>query len=599
MPKKKVAVKYTSRDFTSIKNDLTEYAKRYYPDTYRDFNEAGFGSLMLDTVAYVGDMLSFYLDYQANESFLSTALEYDNVIKLGKQLGFKLNLSPSSYGIASFYIIVPANSVGTTPDTNYLPVLEKGSEFLTDDGRGFILNEDVNFANANFVAGKVSARQDPDTGNTTHYAVKAYGQVLSGQLARETIQVGTYEKFKRVHLPGDEITEILSVTDSDGNEYYEVEYLTQDVIYKPLKNRSATSDSVPSLLTAVPVPRRFVVERERTRLSLQFGFGSDSELVTKSIADPSNVVLKVHGKDYFTDKTIDPNNLISTDKLGVGPSNTALTIIYRVNTNSDMNVSPGGLSTVATPKFRFSNIATLSSNSVTSVINSLEVTNEDAIAGSIAYPTSQELKQRAFAAFATQNRAVTKQDYISMTYSMPAEYGAIKRCNIAQDKDSFKRNLNLYVVSEDSTRKLTETNSTIKQNLKNWLSSVKMMNDTIDILDARVVNLGVDFKAIADVDANRFDVLNDVYDALVEHFEILPNLAQPFYISDIYNIINDVRGIVDVITVDITKKTGATYSTTSFALEDHTTPDGRMINLPEDFIWEIKYPANDIKGTLK
>tara|TARA_R110002020_G_scaffold144955_3_gene318182 strand:- start:726 stop:2525 length:1800 start_codon:yes stop_codon:yes gene_type:complete len=599
MPKKKVAVSYTSRDFVSIKNELVQYAKRYYPDTFRDFNEAGFGSLLLDTVAYVGDMLSFYVDYQANESFLSTALEYDNIIKLSKQLGFKLDLAPSSVGVASFYIVVPANSIGTGPDTSYLPVLEKGSEFMTTDGRGFILNEDVNFANTRFVAGKVSARQDPDTGNTTYFAIKAYGQVMSGQLIRETAQVGAFEKFKRVRISGNNITEIISVTDSDGNEYHEVEYLSQDVVYKALKNRGTNADSVQSLLTAVPVPRRFTVERQRAQVYLQFGFGSDSELTTKSIADPSNVVLEVHGKDYFSDKTLDPNNLIATDKLGVGPSNTTLTVVYRVNNSSDMNVAPTGLDTVASPSFRFPNFANLSSNAAAAVINSLEVSNEDSIVGSISYPTSEELKHRAFSHFATQNRAVTKQDYISMIYNMPPDLGAIKRCNIVQDKDSFKRNLNLYVISEDSSEKLVETNSTIKQNLKNWLASVKMVNDTIDILDARLVNLGIEFVAIADVEANRFDVLKDVQDALAEHFEILPNIAQPFYISDVYNVINDVEGIVDVVTVDITKKEGSNYSTVSFTIEDYQSADGRYITLPENFIWEIKYPDSDIKGTLK
>ena len=599
MPKKKVAIKYTSRDFVSIKSDLVEYAKRYYPDTFRDFNEAGFGALMLDTVAYVGDILSFYLDYQANESFLSTALEYDNIIKLGKQLGFRLNLAPSSVGVASFYIIVPANATGTSPNTEYLPLLEKGSQFTTNDGRSFILNEDVNFANSNFVAGKVSARQDPDTGNTTHYAVKAYGQVISGQLSRENVQIGAFEKFKKARIAGNNISEIISVTDADGNEYYEVEYLSQDVIYKPLKNRGDNSDTVPAVLTAVPVPRRFVVEREREIIYLQFGFGSDSELTTKSVADPSKIVLKVHGKDYFADKSLDPNNLIATDKFGVGPSNTTLTVVYRVNTSVDMNVAVGGLDTVVAPKLRFSNFASIATAGATSVINSLEVSNEEAIVGTISYPSSEELKQRAFATFATQNRAVTKQDYISMIYNMPPELGAIKRCNLVQDKDSFKRNLNLYVVSENSLGQLVETNTTIKQNLKNWLSSVKMVNDTIDILDGRVVNLGVDFVAIVDVSANRFDVMNEVTDRLIDHFEILPNMSQPFYITDIYNVINDVSGIVDVVTVDITRKTGANYSTVSFNISDYQTPDGRMINFPEDFIWEIKYPSSDIKGTLK
>ena len=598
MPKKKVAVKYTSRDFISIKRDLVEYAKRYYPETYRDFNEASFGSLMLDTVAYVGDMLSFYLDYQSNESFLSTAIEYDNVIKLSKQLGYRPRFNPSSFGVATFYLMIPAAAVGTEPDTTYLPALEKGSEFVTESGQGFILNEDIRFAEITrdeFAAGLI----DPQLNTPTHYVVKSTGRVISGALRNASITVGVFEKFKKVRVPGQNIAEILSVVDSDGNDYYEVEYLSQDVIYKPIKNRKTGATEPSAVMTAVPVPRRFIVDQDTQGAYLQFGFGSDSQLVTKSVADPSQIVLEVYGKDYFADKTIDPNNLLATDKFGVGPSDTILTITYRANTVNNMNVAPGGLNTVANPILKFDNVLSLSTNKVTSVINSLEVNNDDSIVGSITYPSSEELRQRAISTFATQNRAVTKQDYISMFYNMPPEYGSIKRCNIVQDKDSFKRNLNIYVVSESDTGTLTESNITIKENLKTWLNNVKMINDTIDILDARIVNLGIEFVAIADTDVNQYELLNDVYSALTNFFEIKPNLSQPFYISDMYNVINDVPGIVDVVTVDVARRSTAGYSQVNFNIADYITPDGRMIVFPEDFIWEIKNLKADIKGTLK
>ena len=144
-----VPIKYTSREFDSIKNDLIEYAKRYYPDSFQDFNEAGVGSLLLDTVAYVGDILSFYTDFQANESFLPTALEYDNIIKLGKQMGFKFRGNPTSTGVAAFFVVVPVSPTGIGPDARYMPILRKGSEFRTVENIGFILDEDINFANSN------------------------------------------------------------------------------------------------------------------------------------------------------------------------------------------------------------------------------------------------------------------------------------------------------------------------------------------------------------------------------------------------------------------------------------------------------------------
>jgi len=598
MPKKKTAVNYTSRDFNSIKAELVDYAKRYYPDTFRDFNEASFGALMLDTVAYVGDMLSFYLDYQANESFLSTAIEYDNVIKLIKQTGFRLDLSPTATGTVTFYIIVPASATANEPDTAYMPVLEKGTELSTVDGRNFVLNQDIDFANVQ-TGDVVPARQDPTTGLPTYFALKARGPVISGDLLVDEIEVGAFEKFRKVGLRGQNITEILSVVDSNGNEYYEVDYLTQDVIYKSIKNRNEDKDVVGSVLSAISVPRRYVVEKDRTGVNLLFGFGSDSELTTQSVVDPSNVVLKVYGKDYYSTTTLDPSRLLQTDKLGVGPANTTLTVKYRVNSAANMNTGVGALSIVKGPLARFSSINTLNTALVSETVNSLEVTNEEQIVGSVSYPSTEELRKRALSTFATQSRAVTKQDYIAMAYNMPAQFGAIKRCNILQDKDSLKRNLNLYVLSEDNNGKFILANNTLKRNLKTWLTSVKMINDTIDILDPVIVNLGINFRAVIEYSANRFEIMNDVTDALETYFETKPNMAQPFFLSDIYNVINDVSGIVDAEDVVVYQRTGLNYASAAVAVSDYTSPDGRVIQFPENTIWEVKYPKSDIRGVLR
>ena len=182
-----VPIKYTSREFDSIKNDLIEYAKRYYPDSFQDFNEAGVGALLLDTVAYIGDILSFYTDFQANESFLPTALEFDNILKRGKQMGYKFRGNPNAYVIASFFVVVPVSSTGVGPDTRYMPILRRGSEFRTVENVGFILNEDINFADSNNQV--IVAQVDDTTGTPTSYAVKAYGEVVSGELTRDTERI--------------------------------------------------------------------------------------------------------------------------------------------------------------------------------------------------------------------------------------------------------------------------------------------------------------------------------------------------------------------------------------------------------------------------
>lgn len=599
--RKIVPIKYTSRDFQTIKDDLTQYAKRYYSDTFRDFNEASFGSLMLDTVAYVGDILSFYLDYQANESFLETAIEYENIIKLGRQLGYKFQGSPTSYGTVALYITVPASTTSPVPDTDYMPVLRRGTSFASENGTGYILNENVDFADT--ANETVVAAVDPDTGVPTSFAIRAYGQVISGDISRETVDIGDYTRFLKVMVPGSDVAEIVSIVDSEGHQYYEVEHLSQNTIWVETDNKGSHTDTVATIMKPVIVPRRFSVINERSKTFLQFGYGSEENLRTNLIPDPSNVLLDVHGKNYTSETSFDPTKLTQTDKFGVAPANTTLTINFRNNISTRVNAAVGGISKVKSSDFvfpAFERGENLLSSKMTSVATSLEVTNQDPIVGDVAVPSSKELKTRIYGNYAAQNRAVTHQDYESIAYTMPRQFGAIKRVRVIQDKDSFKRNLNMYVISEDTEGKLIASNSVIKNNLKRWLTRYKMINDTIDILDTFILNIGIDFTAISVRGSNKFDVLASANDYLRNY--VLGrtwDIGERFYISDIYGVLRAVPGLLDVVDVKITTQGGAQYSSLPFDINERTDPDGRYIDIPKNVIVEVKFPDADVRGTIK
>ena len=591
-------IKYTSRDFNTIKEDLVDYAKRYYPNTFQDFSEAGFGSLMLDTVSYVGDILSFYLDYSVNETFIDTAIEYDNVLKLGRQMGFKFKGTPISQGQASFYIVVPANAAGNAPDSSYIPTLKKGSSFSSANGVTFTLNEDIAFADPSNEI--VVATANTTTGVPTGYAIKASGQVISGELLRETVAVGEYKKFRRIELDGDNVSEIVSITDAEGNDYYEVDYLSQDVIYKSVLNRDTNKNKTTAALRPFIVPRRFTSERVRDRMIVQFGYGSDRTERTDPLVDPSKVVLDVHGKDYFTDVSFDPSNLLETDKFGIVPSNTTLTIIYRSNTTGDVNVAANALINVDAPNIEFEDPTSLNLDSIQDVISSLEVNNEEPIVGDTSLPTVEELKQRIYNVYASQNRAVTALDYKSLCYSMPPRFGSIKRVNVIKDPGSFRRNLNAYVISEDEDGKLIQSNTTIKNNLKQWLNQGRMINDTVDILDAKIINIGIDIEIVTALGSNSYDVLNNVVLEVSAIYSKTFDIGEPLYISDIYSIANKVDGVVDTISVRIYQKDGTGYSSDiNFNVNDNLSSDGRYIIVPENAILEIKNPDIDIKGSIR
>lgn len=594
---KKVAINYTSRDFDTIKRDLVEYARKYYPDTFKDFSEAGFGSLMMDTVAYVGDILSFYTDYQANETFLDSAIEYDNIVRHARQLGYKLNKSPSSYGIASLYIIVPASNAGT-PNSAYIPVLKQGSILSSDNGSRFTLTQDVDFSDSKNKV--LVATADENTGMPLSYAIQAYGQVVSGRTQEQLVTIGDYEKFRKIKLAGTQIAEIISVEDDEGNEYYEVDNLSQNIIYQSFTNTNASDrEYTPSLLKQKYVSRRFVVESDRERTTIQFGAGDESSDASSGISEPSSVVMFSYGKDYITDSAIDPTRLIDGNKFGVAPSNTTLRVVFRVNDFDSNNISAGALSGVEEANFQFENENDLSLSLRDGVVGSLEVSNEEPIVGTVSLPTSEELKIRSMGTFATQNRAVTRQDYLNLIYAMPSRFGMVKRANIIQDDNSFKRNLNLYIISEDEDEYLIQSNQSLKSNLKTWLNKNKMITDSIDILDAKVVNFGIEFEAIAEVDQNSFDVLSDAVNALSDKFTKTYEISENIYISDIYSTLKEVDGLLDVTSAKVFLRVGGDYSETFYDFEDSLSADGRMISIPNNVIVEMKFPELDIKGVIR
>ena len=309
-------------------------------------------------------------------------------------------------------------------------------------------------------------------------------------------------------------------------------------------------------------------------------------------------MLQLNGRDYVTDKSFDPYRLLKTDKFGVAPANTALTIRYRTNTASNVNAAAGSVTKVVAPLIEFTNRGDLLDSKVNEIIASLESFNEEPIVGDSRLPSSEEIRRRTIDFFATQNRAVTQLDYEALVYAMPEKFGSVKRCRIIRDPDSLRRNLNLYLISENTRGKLTQTNTTIKENVKTWLSRNKMISDTIDILDAKIVNIGIDFEVVVDEESNKFQVLSDCNQAVRRMFSVTPYIGEPLYITDIFSALNSVSGVVDTKSVKVKRKLGSNYSTVRFDVEEALSGDGRYISVPKNVILEIKFPDADIKGAI-
>ena len=554
--------------------------------------------MMIDAVSYIGDVLSFYLDYQTNESFLDTATEFNNVVKLAKQAGYNFRENYSASGVVTLFLAVPRQTAGQGPDYDYAPVLKAGTLFNSSAGVTFSLIDDVDFSNPNNRV--VVATVDSTTGEPLTYVIRAYGRALSGRVSSTDVEVGSYEPLKKITLNIPFISEIISVVDSEGHEYKEVEYLSQDVVFDQIANRSDNTENAPRfILRPKSVPRRFITEYEVGSTILQFGFGSDSTISNDPVTDVSNAMLKIHGRNYEQTHNFDPSNLLQSDKLGISPSNTTLTIRYRINSRGAVNTPAESLTTVTQPIFEFRE-PNLNNAKLRDVEQSLEVNNENDMLGDIDVPTIEEVRRRAIDSYASQNRAVTAQDYTSIIYRMPPKFGTIKRCAVTQDKDSIKRNLNIYLLSERHDGTLGKTNVTIKENVKFWINQYKMINDTIDIMDARIVNINVKFSLKASQDFNKFEVLERAKARLIEYIgDYGFDIGEPIYVTNYYNILKQAIGVDDVIKVQVGLAQGSDYSDTVYDIKKNTSADGRLIYIPNDAIFELKYFDVDIIGAIK
>ena len=599
----KPPIDYTSRDFNTIKEDLVSFVKRYYPDTFKDFQEAGFGSMVLDTTAYVGDILSFYLDYQVNESFLDTASEFENVIKIANQMGYKYQPNKTSTGVCTFYVLVPAETSttfesGARPNLTYAPVLKRGTSLSSRTNIPFILTTDVDFADPENEI--VVAQRDATTGRPTQYAVKAFGRVVSGEVSVAKRTVGAFKPFQSVRLNNNNIIEILSVFDSNNNQYYEVPNLAQDTIYRQIPNNGADRAFVKFLLQPTSSPRRFQTVRQQGALFLKFGYGSEEDLETagKTVI-PSKKTIDLFGKEYISDTSFDPNVLLESGKFGVSPANTTLTIVYRSNTDVNVNVPVGSLTGVKRAFFKFSEAAT-DETLKAAVRTSLETTNEEQIVGDTSPLRSEEIKVLAANSLFAQNRAVTAADYRALCFSMPSGLGAIKRVAAYKDTASLKNNINLFVLTEDQNRKLITPTTSLKNNLRTWINRHKLLNDSVDIFDAKIVNIKIDFIAVAEDGYDRAATLARAERSLRAYLRNNPNdIGEPIYITKMINAINEVEGVADVIRLDVNRKTGTNYSSTVLNVLANTSADGRKIFIPKNVIWEVKFPRQDINGEMR
>lgn len=603
-------ISYLNKDFADFRSQLINFSQTYFPNTYTDFTPSSPGIMFMEQASYVGDVLSFYLDNQIQENFLQYARQTNNLYELAYMFGYK----PKSTGLATadidFYQLVPAKTQGSeqVPDYDYALFIGENTTITSTQGSSFIIEDSIDFT--------VSSSLDPTTvsiaqisgGEPTYFLLKKTRKATSGTINTTTFTFGAYQEFPTVELNVSNIAEIIDVIDSDGNKWYEVDYLAQELVFDDIKNTNINDPNnyqnegeVPYILKTKQVQRRFATRfLNQTTLQLQFGSGNPADIDENVIPNPDNVGLGLPFEKNKLTAAYSPTNFIFTNTYGIAPSNTTLTVRYLAGGGVSSNVNSNTLTNVSTTNVRFlkSNL-----NPTTSqyIFDSLASNNETAASGGKDGDTIEELRQNTLSNFNTQLRNVTANDYLIRALSMPGKYGVVAKA-FAQKPKAFENEstLDIYTLSLDSNSKLTTASTTLKQNLKTYLNQYRIIGDSISIKDAFVINIGCEFEIITFPNYNNNEVLAQCISALQTYFSISNwQINQPIILRDIYLLLDNVEGVQTVKDVQILNKRGTNSGYSQYAYDiKGATQSGVIYPSLDPSIFEVKYPNEDIKGRV-
>lgn len=593
-------IKYTGRDFTNLRTQLVEYAKNYFPNTYNDFSPTSPGMMFIEMAAYVGDVLSFYQDLQLQETYLQYAKNPANLYSMAYMMGYRPKVTTSSEVFLD--VTQTVDAIAGLPDWSQALQIGGGTQLsATTTGQPkFYIDKPIDFTFSSSYDPTLVFIQDLDNlGEPLSFTLTKQIKAYSGEVKIKTETIVEVEKFKTITLDDTNIIGVISITDSQNNIWYEVPFLGQDTIYVDEQNISEDSNRVKYSLSLQRVPRRFVTRFTSTgQLQIQFGSGITGQTDEIITPDPTNVGLGQISPVERLTYAYDPSNFLHTQTYGLAPSNTVLTITYLVGGGIQSNVPANTVNTV------------VSLGATTGDTSTLTFNNPQPASGGKDGDTVEELRQNALRAFSEQGRAVTLQDYTVRALSLPSKYGSIGKVYITQDQllntnnrqdtiiDSNPLSLSMYVLAYDNNKSLITASKTLKDNLKKYLSEYMLLTDAINIKDAFVVNIEVEFDIIIRPNFLGRDVLLECTNVLKDFFNITKwNINQPINLSTIYTQLDRVKGVQTVQRVEIKNKQGGNYS--QYAYDTVGATRNNIVYPSYDpMIFEVKFPDTDIKGRI-
>jgi len=604
-------IRYINRDFSEFRARLIEFSRTYFPQTYNDFSPASPGMMFMEQASYVGDVLSFYLDNQFQETFVQYAQQTNNVFELAYMFGYK----PKTTGVAQtsidFYQQLPSKLVSGeyVPDYDYAITIGENTTVTSQNGASFLIQDKIDFS--------VSSSQDPTevtiyqiAGNIPqYYLLKKSRNAISATINTTNFTFGNPQPFQTINIQAPNIIKILDITDSDGNKWYEVDHLGQEMVLDTIKNTNINDPNVngdtPYLLRLRKVATRFATRfTSLSNLQLQFGAGSPSDVTEEITPNADNVGL---GLPFEQDKltvAYSPVNFLYTGTYGISPSNTTLTVRYLTGGGVNSNVGANTLNGLSTINSRFNQI-NLNATTANYIFGSLSTNNPDAASGGRGGDTLEEIRQNTLALVASQKRSVTADDYLIRSLSMPSDYGAVSKAFIEQPKltdnqVSTIETLNLYILSLNAQGQLDYATESLKTNLRTYLSQYRMIGDNIEIRDAYIINIGVDLEIIVLPEYNNNEVLLACITAFQNYFTLDKwQINQPILIRDLYVLLDKIKGVQTVKSINISNKAGTTLGYSQYAYDISSATQNQVIYPSLDpSIFEVRYPNTDIKGKV-
>lgn len=600
-------VSYLNKDFDSFRSELVRYANTYYSDKITDFTENGLGGLLVDMAAYVGDSLAYYLDHQFNELNIETAVENKNVQKLIRNAGVKITGVAPSFAIVNITVQIPAEyyNFEYIPKRSVLPKVLSETTFGSRGGITFTLLSDVNFgerdSDGNLIATSVIGSLDAN-GNPASFVLTRQGEVTSAETVIETHSLNDqFIPFRTISLRQTDVSEVLNIRDADDNTYYEVESLTQDTVFIRSQNNSSDVIEVQDRIQLLPAPYRFTsnFNRETGRTTIQFGSGRAEVFDDDVIPDPSDYALPLYGdRKTFNRVSIDPNSFLDSRTLGVSPRSTTMTIRYRRGGGLDHNVAQGTINSVINLSLNYTSTVSASEN--VAIRGSLTVSNPNPALGGEDEPTLDELRVVAINQRNAQARVVSKDDLLARVYSLPNRFGRVFRAAVRDNPRNPLASL-LYVISRDRNGSLIESPDTLKENLAAYINEFRLISDAIDILDAPVINVGVNYTVSIEKNYNYNQVLRQINSEISRYMDIKNfQIDQPINKTDLLNLIVNVEGVLSMLSLEIIpKNTGNSSGSlvySSFIFNPRENTDRGMVFPSPGGIFEVKYPQTDIVG---